>query len=290
MRTRLGRVILSGIVLSLLATGLVLVDADAAWRRVTRSLDNPIVNDLQVCTDGIRVLLGTSLQLREEDPVPVSYAREGFRVTTGAVDEFDEPQPTGTDLLLLEPAPYGPDGLQRVSDVHAPKVPSDDPRLAGLPLSADRHYYLLEETLPWNAAVPVGSTVHLWVVGAGQWRSGGADPAVTVQDCRLFGPPPVTVSFDANVLSKSNEIRPDRSNLTIFEVSGANIDPKSVRFGAPGQEKAAIVVKVRGRIKGVADLRSRGLGCSATVASVTGRTVTGEPFAATDVVRPVCRR
>lgn len=292
-RRATSRVVMLGLALALVSSGLTLMESDAAWRRVTRNFQTPFVNDLQVCTDGIEFRLGLTLQPTppSEDPEPVdppepppeTFPREALRVTTGATEDG---QPAGVDLLLLEQGWGDP----------MPQVPQDDVRLDGFTTNPDRTVYLVEDAQRWTSPIGAATTVHIWLLlGGDTWRSanedgvGSGSAEVPVGQCEVFGPSPVSVRFDANAADVGNTLYPELLDVTIFEVSGADVDPASLRFGAPGRERPAYAVKVDGRIYGIADLRARGLGCDATTASVTGHTVDGEPFAATDAIHPICK-
>lgn len=312
------RAALLGGALALLAM-LLPMSSDAAWRRTSRADNGALVNDLAVCEDGIHVILATWQRLwlteEHEDPdrwqewldsrAPYWY-REGLLVSTD-IDhggEFDHPVPAGDILLeLSHPVPQSDDP----ADLVAPLVDADDPRLDGIRHESDSsrfyYYYLLEERLRWSAPLEAGDEVYIWVadLGRGPWSLGSLDEGgepepVTVSNspedgCNLFEEPPPPVPdlrLDANVYSPRDELFPQFPGFTVFHVSGAELVPGSVRFGAPGRERTAWVIGWGTDYVGIADLAPRGLGCSATEASVTARTTAGEQVSVAAPVVPVC--
>lgn len=285
---RVGRLSLALVVVAMAAS---LLDAGAAWRRVTRDSIDPFANDLEVCTDGIRLVLGSRFTGVNPGEQPAQMPREGFRVTSAFGEQVGPtgpgfPAPAGTDLLTLAPN----------SGVLAPQVDYEDPRLNGNPFNSPAgFYYLVEETHQWNEEQEVGAEVYLWLRGVlaeTGWVPAdqiGAVATAVVADCTLFGDPePVSVRLDASTFGNPNVTYPQIFDFTVFEIRSSEVDPATVRFGAPGKERTAFVVQLGSKVYGLADLRARGLGCGSTTASVVGSTKAGLPFVGTDEVRPVC--
>lgn len=276
----------AAVVLTLVAGSVVPVGVDAAWRRVTRD-GGRSANDELVCRDGIRVVFEAS---GYEGPQPgETMSWGGVRVTSEAeLLEVDPPRllPAGADLLADPPT----DGLE------LPEVfPGDPLWRAGDSWDGFRRYWAVSREFRWTHELEPGTTAYFWPAAESERPYDDEDPgwesAITVADCSLFGsgPEPVTVRFDANVFDGSNTVFPDTLNFTVFEVRGVAVDPRSVRFGAPGREARVEVFVDGDRTIGVANLRERGLGCEADTASIVGLTSDGSPFSATDSINSICK-